>query len=153
VCLSTFVCLWLTQAYCKICQFVVHYESVKFYGTGSRIIWIECKQFSIEMQTFFAILSLPVPVGVSGLKTSTLEWWTSSMKGNQLPASAARWQHWSQICFATFNKWKITKLLITQQPLKLEQNTHRFGIHRNLMYVWPNLKTIKFYLIKLSTDF
>jgi len=25
------------------------------------------------------------------------------MRGNQLPVSAARWQHWwSQLCFATF---------------------------------------------------
>jgi hypothetical protein len=23
-------------------------------------------------------------------------------RGNQLPVSAARWQHWSPICFATF---------------------------------------------------
>jgi hypothetical protein len=27
----------------------------------------------------------------------------SSMRVNQLPVSAARWQHWFQICFATFN--------------------------------------------------
>jgi len=27
-------------------------------------------------------------------------------------------QHWSQICFATFIWWNITKWLITQQPLK-----------------------------------
>ncbi len=25
-----------------------------------------------------------------------------SMRGNQLPVSAARWQRWSQLCFATF---------------------------------------------------
>ncbi len=35
------------------------------------------------------------------------------------------WQHGSQICLATFIKWKITKLKITQQPLKLEKNKHR----------------------------
>ncbi len=39
----------------------------------------------------------------------------------QLPVSATRWQHCSQICFATFIECKITKLLITQQPLKLEK--------------------------------
>jgi hypothetical protein len=27
----------------------------------------------------------------------------------------------SQICFATFIQWKITKLLKTQQPLKLDK--------------------------------
>ncbi len=44
------------------------------------------------------------------------------MSGNQLPDSAARWQHGSQICFATFILCKITKLLKTQQPsLKLEK--------------------------------
>jgi hypothetical protein len=37
---------------------------------------------------------------------------------HQLPVSAPRWQHWYQICFATFN---ITKLLMTQQPLMLEK--------------------------------
>ncbi len=29
------------------------------------------------------------------------------MKENQLPVSAARWQHWSQLGFATFILWKI----------------------------------------------
>ncbi len=32
--------------------------------------------------------------------------YASMKKGNQLPVSAARWQHGSQICF-----WKITKLI------------------------------------------
>jgi hypothetical protein len=43
-----------------------------------------------------------------------------TMRVNQLPAAAARWQHGSKICFVTFIYEKITKLLITQQPLKLE---------------------------------
>jgi len=43
------------------------------------------------------------------------------MSENQLTVSAARWQHWSQICFATFIQWKITKLLRTQQLLKPEK--------------------------------
>ncbi len=42
---------------------------------------------------------------------------------NQLPVSATRWQHRSQICFVTFIQWKITKLLITQQPLKLKKKS------------------------------
>ncbi len=56
-----------------------------------------------------------------------------------------------------FFEWKITKLLITEQLLNLEKNKHTFGILRILgfflMHVWLYLKTIKFYLIKLATDF
>ncbi len=40
---------------------------------------------------------------------------------NKLPFSTARWQHGSQICFATFMERKIKKLPITQQPPKLEK--------------------------------
>ncbi len=50
---------------------------------------------------------------------------------------------------------KNIKLLITQQPLKLDKNKHRFGNLRILeffMQVWLNSKTIKFYLIKLAKD-
>jgi hypothetical protein len=45
------------------------------------------------------------------------------MSGYQLPAPVARLQHSSQICFATFMKRKIKKVLKTQQPLKLEKKT------------------------------
>jgi hypothetical protein len=45
----------------------------------------------------------------------------TSMRGNQLPVSAARGQHGSHKCFATFILQKNTKLLKTQQPLKLEK--------------------------------
>jgi hypothetical protein len=38
----------------------------------------------------------------------------------QLSFSATRWKHGYQNCFATFISRKITKLLMTQQPLKLE---------------------------------
>jgi hypothetical protein len=41
----------------------------------------------------------------------------TTMRGNELPVSAARWQ----IYFATSIHIKITKLLKTQQPLKLEK--------------------------------
>jgi hypothetical protein len=43
------------------------------------------------------------------------------MRGNQLPVFAARWQHGSQICFSNFILQNITKLLKTQQQLKLEK--------------------------------
>jgi hypothetical protein len=43
-----------------------------------------------------------------------------SLRANQLPLSASRWQHGFQICLTNFIWWKITKLLITQQPLRLE---------------------------------
>jgi len=35
-----------------------------------------------------------------------------------MPVSAGRWWHGSCMCFATFYKLKITKLLQTHQPLK-----------------------------------
>jgi hypothetical protein len=37
------------------------------------------------------------------------------MRGNQLPVSATRWQHWFQICFAIFllKDYKIAKNSIT----------------------------------------
>jgi hypothetical protein len=38
-----------------------------------------------------------------------------------LTVSDTRWQHGSGILFATFISRTITKLLITQQPLKLEK--------------------------------
>ena len=74
---------------------------------------------------------------------------------SRLPISASRWQHGPQICFATFMKRKITKLLITQQTLKQEKNKRRFGILGILESFWCMfwLKTVKFYLIKLATDF
>jgi hypothetical protein len=78
------------------------------------------------------------------------------MRENQLPVSAARWQHGFQICFATFNQQKITKLLKKQQPLKLEKkNKQRLGILRILekFRFKLNLETIEFYLIKLGSDF
>jgi hypothetical protein len=48
----------------------------------------------------------------------------------QLPDSVPRWQDGphSHICFATFILQKITNLPITQQLLKLGENTYRFGI-------------------------
>ncbi len=35
----------------------------------------------------------------------------TQMRGNQLPTSAIRWQHGSQICFATFIYRKIKKIV------------------------------------------
>ncbi len=40
---------------------------------------------------------------------------------NQLPVFLSRWQHCFQICLATFILQKCTKVLITQQPLKLDK--------------------------------
>jgi hypothetical protein len=54
------------------------------------------------------MLSVGVPSGVL-------------IKINQMPFSAARWRHGFQMCSATFIQLKITNLLITQQPLKLEK--------------------------------
>ncbi len=81
----------------------------------------------------------------------------SPMRGNQQPVFAARWQQGSQTCFATFIWWKITRLLKTQQPLKLDKkNKHRFGISRILgifVACLTKFKNNKFDLIKLPTDF
>jgi hypothetical protein len=41
--------------------------------------------------------------------------------GNQLPFSAARWQHGSQVCFAAIILEKLSKLLKTQNQQKLEK--------------------------------
>ncbi len=74
-----------------------------------------------------------------------------------LYSTGPRWQHGSQICFATFIQQKIIKWLKTQQPLKLYKtytqiwNPQNFG--NCLMRVWLNLKSIKVYLINLATDF
>ncbi len=40
---------------------------------------------------------------------------------NQLPVFATRWQYGSYTCFANFTKLKMTKLLTTKQPRKLEK--------------------------------
>jgi hypothetical protein len=47
-----------------------------------------------------------------GTKQSMLFQWP--IRRNQLPVSGAKWQHGSQICFATFILPKIAKLLKTQ---------------------------------------
>jgi len=36
---------------------------------------------------------------------------------NQLPVSATRWQHGSQICFATFIQWKSTKFIEVREKI------------------------------------
>ncbi len=40
---------------------------------------------------------------------------------NQLPVSAAKWQNDSMICLANLILWKISRLFLTQQPLKLKK--------------------------------
>ncbi len=45
---------------------------------------------------------------------------TSTHSNQAKSDSVARWQHGSQICFATFILWKKQNLSITQQPTKLE---------------------------------
>ncbi len=56
--------------------------------------------------------------------------------------------------FSTFIQGKIGKLLITQQPQKLERkNWKPNNFIKFLMKVWINFKTIKFYFIKLATYF
>ncbi len=58
---------------------------------------------------------------------------------NQLPESVTRRLHGSQICFAAFIQQKITKLLIAQQPPKIEKKLEQIWNLQNfrkiLMYV------------------
>ncbi len=71
-----------------------------------------------------------------GKRAGSHKLFTIIMRGNQLPVSASRWQHVSQICLATFVWWKITKLLKTQQPQIYRKNKRRFGILRILVTFW-----------------
>jgi hypothetical protein len=61
----------------------------------------------------------------------------SSIGINQLPVSTNMCLYVCQICFATFDRQKITKLLITQQPWKVEKKKQRFRI---LFVCLTNLK-------------
>ncbi len=67
------------------------------------------------------------------------------MRENQLPVSAARWQHSS-----TFIYWKITKLITTRQTLKLEKNKHIFGILKILEFFDVYLTKLENYQILLN---
>jgi hypothetical protein len=103
-----------------------------------------------------SVVMLSIVTSVELLMTNfPTNYGTELMRGYQLRVSADRWQHWSQKCFAAFIKWKITNLLITQQPLKLDKKAHVWilRILDFFVYVWLNLKTIKFNLMKLATDF
>ncbi len=75
------------------------------------------------------------------------------MRRNQLPVSAASCQHGSYICLK-INLVKNHKIAnnsaTTEAREKISTNLESSEF---FMYVWLNLKTIKFYLIKLATDF
>jgi hypothetical protein len=61
---------------------------------------------------------------------------------------------WFRYMFCNTGLLKNLKLAKNSATTKARKNKHRFGILRIVfMYVWLNLKTIKFYLIKLTTDF
>jgi hypothetical protein len=76
-----------------------------------------------------------------------------------LSQSAASFYHQAaarvQDIFSNFYLGKNYKFANNSSTTKArEKNKHRFGILGNfLMHVWLNLKAIKFYLIKLATDF
>ncbi len=78
-----------------------------------------------------------------------------AMRITLLPVSAARWQHGSWICYETLIYWKITKRVITQQP-PLARNKTSTDLKNLLLLEFIfrlHLQTIKFYFIKLTTDF
>jgi hypothetical protein len=66
---------------------------------------------------------------------------------NQLPVSADRLLQGSQICFEIFILWKITKLLIARQLLKLEikigKDMKSYGFYIFLDVCLAKLKNIK----------
>jgi hypothetical protein len=51
-------------------------------------------KFDLSFKTF--LIACALPVLYFGAKS------VGEMRGNQMPVFAARWQHQSQICFATF---------------------------------------------------
>ncbi len=95
--------------------------------------------------------------------TSLLSYFSTSHCWVKLPTdlsqSAASFCHqvaaWVQDIFSNFYLVKNYKFANNSNTTKAtEKNKHIFGILGNfLMHVWLNLKTIKFYLIKLATDF
>ncbi len=73
---------------------------------------------------------------------------------NQLPVFAARWQRGSKIYFPTFLEWQITKLIITQEPLKLYNKfKHTFRIRKNFDACLTKFKNIQMLLYKISFRF
>jgi len=57
----------------------------------------------------------------------------------------------SQICLATFTSWKITKLLTTQQPLRLEEKiSTALESFLTFLYVLLKLKPVKIYNTKFK---
>ncbi len=59
---------------------------------------VKCK--STDSHGQHALQLLPRTDGSIGL---TIPWKLGCpIRGNQLPVSAVRWQHWSELCFATF---------------------------------------------------
>ncbi len=61
----------------------------------------------------FSSLSKRFFAAAKTIKRSAFNSWNDTLiRINQLPASAAMWQHGSRMCFETFISWKIIKLLI-----------------------------------------
>ncbi len=77
------------------------------------------------------------------------------MRGNQLPVSAAGWQHGSQICYATFYRvknHKIAKNSIAAKVREKRTDLKSFEFQKVFDVCLTKLKKYKFYLIKLATD-
>jgi hypothetical protein len=69
---------------------------------------------------------------------------------NQLPVLTARLPHGYMVCFETFSKREIAKVLIAQQPLKLENKNCRFVILRMLQIFLICLSKLKKLLVSIS---
>jgi hypothetical protein len=67
------------------------------------------------------------------------------MKWNQLPISAARWQHGSQISFATSFWWKIT--------IYFNKKASYIDIYFYDPFLWnPNFKHLRFNILDTLSD-
>ncbi len=99
------------------------------------VIYAECHLQALYAECYGAkgstvnrarILIFPAQLFFVNIALNVLKPFCRAMRGNQVPVSAGRWQHWSQQCFATFIQYKITNLLITQEPLKLEKKIRTY---------------------------
>jgi hypothetical protein len=70
---------------------------------------------------------------------------------NQLPDSVTRWQHGSQIWYATFKFWCIANDLATAKAR--DKNKHQFGVLRNFGACLTKFKNYQILLNKISDRF
>ncbi len=134
--------IWLMRSFVSTPNYCQDFELFRRNDWTTWIIISEDSEYCFEQ-------ILKVNINIKTLSFHHKRWTT--IRINQLPDSVARWWHGSHICFSIFTYWKVTTLLITQQPLKLEKKLAQiwksYNFRNSLLYVWPNLKSTKLYLI------